>query len=164
MITTIIILSIAVAILAATQSIVFIYGVKNFKLKEAKKKCKCANAKPDTPATDINLAQAPQEDVVNNNPKKDELCHKIEDALKRCNGNMKQAANFIKMPYPSFYHYVRKFNIKGVILDGKSEQKLKRINEYINLRKQGAVMLDAAHQVGVKEGTAFKYEVMFKNL
>ena len=92
-----------------------------------------------------------------------ELVEKITASLKRHNGNMKQAAKFIGMPYPTFYYYVKKHSIKGVVLDGTSERKLSRINDYCKLRKNGTILADAAKAIGVSMQTAYSYEVIFNN-
>ena len=74
-----------------------------------------------------------------------------------------QAAKFIGMPYPTFYYYVKKHSIKGVVLDRTSERKLARINDYCKLRKSGTILADAAKAIGVSMQTAYAYEVIFNN-
>lgn len=165
MITSIIILAIAAMVLAATQSIMFIYIMMHKAQKNKCIKVKHKSAKPKA-----KMAKENVEEVVTKEEKatalsqhEKELVEKITDSLKRHNGNMKQAAKFIGMPYPTFYHYVKKYSIKGVVLNGNSERKLARINDYCKLRKNGTILADAAKAISVSMQTAYAYEVIFNN-
>lgn len=165
MITSIIILAIAAIVLAATQSTMFIYIMMH---KEQKNKCikvKHKSAKPKAKIAKENVEEVAtkEEEATVLSQHEKELVEKITDSLKRHNGNMKQAAKFIGMPYPSFYYYMKKHSIKGVVLDRNSERKLARINDYCKLRKSGTILADAAKAIGVSIQTACAYEVIFNN-
>lgn len=167
MITSIIILAIAAMVLAATQSTMFIYITmhKAQKNKCIKVKVKNKSAKPKAKMAKENVEEVAtkEEKATALSQHEKELVEKITDSLKRHNGNMKQAAKFIGMPYPTFYYYVQKHAIKGVVLDGNSERKLARINDYCKLRKNGTILADAAKAIGVSMQTAYAYEVIFNN-
>ena len=165
MITSIIILAIAAMVLAVTQSTMFIY----ITMHKAKKN-KCIKVKHKSAKPKAKMAKENVEEVATNEEKatalsqhEKELVEKITDSLKRHNGNMKQAAKFIGMPYSTFYYYVKKHSIKGVVLDRNSERKLARINDYCKLRKNGTILADAAKAIGVSMQTAYAYEVIFNN-
>ena len=165
MITLIIILAIAAMVLAATQSTMFIYIMMH---KEQKNKCinvKHKSAKPKEKMAKENVEEVAtkEEKATALSQHEKELVEKITDSLKRHNGNMKQAAKFIGMPYLTFYYYVKKHSIKGVVLNGNSERKLARINDYCKLRKNGTILADAAKAIGVSMQTAYAYEVIFNN-
>lgn len=165
MITSIIILAIASMALAATQSTMFIYVMMHKAQKNKCIKVKYKSAKPKAKTAKENVEEvATKEERATALSKCDkELVEKITDSLKRHNGNMKQAAKFIGMPYPSFYHYVKKHSIKGVVLNRASERKLARINDYCKLRKNGTILADAAKAIGVSMQTAYAYEVIYNN-
>ena len=132
--------------------------------KSAKPKAKIAKENVEEIAKEKREEVATQQEKAISLSKHEKgLVEKITDSLKRHNGNMKQAAKFIGMPYPTFYNYVKKYSIKGVVLDRASERKLARINNYCNLRKKGTILADAAKAVGISIPTAYQYEVIFKN-
>ena len=173
MITSIIILAIAAMVLAATQSTMFIYITMH---KAQKNKCIKVSGKSSKPKAKIakenveEIAKEEREEIATQQEEttalsqhEKELVEKITDSLKRHNGNMKQAAKFIGMPYSTFYYYVKKHSIKGVVLDRNSERKLARINDYCKLRKNGTILADAAKAVGISIQTAYQYEVIFNN-
>lgn len=171
MITSIIILAIAAMVLATTQSIMFIYIMMHKAQKNKCIKVKNKSAKPKAKMAKENVEEVATKEEVSIKEEKatalsqheKELVEKITDSLKRHNGNMKQAAKFIGMPYPTFYYYVKKHSIKGVVLDRTSERKLARINDYCKLRKNGTILADAAKAIGVSMQTAYAYEVIFNN-
>jgi hypothetical protein len=165
MITSIIILAIAAMVLAATQSTMFIYVTMHKAQKNKGIKVKHKSAKPKAKIAKENVEEVAtkEEKATALSQHEKELVEKITDSLKRHNGNMKQAAKFIGMPYPTFYYYVQKHSIKGVVLDRSSERKLARINDYCKLRKNGTILADAAKAIGVSMQTACSYEVIFKN-
>jgi hypothetical protein len=165
MITSIIILAIAAMVLAATQSTMFIYIMmhKAQKNKCIKVKHKSAKPKANMAKENVEEVATKEEKATDLSQHEKELVEKITDSLKRHNGNMKQAAKFIGMPYPTFYYYVKKHSIKGVVLDRNSERKLARINDYCKLRKNGTILADAAKAIGISMQTAYAYEVIFNN-
>lgn len=165
MITSIIILAIAAIVLAATHSTMFIYIMMHKAQKNKCIKVKHKSAKPKAKMAKENVEEVAtkEEEVTVLSQHEKELVEKITDSLKRHNGNMKQAAMFIGMPYPTFYYYVKKHSIKGVVLDRTSERKLARINDYCKLRKNGTILADAAKAIGVSIQTACAYEVIFNN-
>lgn len=165
MITSIIILAIAAMVLAATQSTMFIYVTMHKAQKNKCIKVKHKSAKPKAKIAKENVEEVDtkEEKATALSQHEKELVERITNSLKRHNGNMKQAAKFIGMPYPTFYYYVKKHSIKGVVLDRTSERKLTRINDYCKLRKNGTILADAAKAIGVSMQTAYAYEVIFNN-
>ena len=136
--------------------------------KAQKNKCikvKHRSAKPKAKMAKENVEEiaTKEEKATTLSQHEKELVEKITDSLKRHNGNMKQAVKFIGMPYATFYHYVKKHSIKGVVLNRTSERKLARINDYCKLRKNGIILADAAKEIGVSMQTACAYEVIFNN-
>lgn len=91
---------------------------------------------------------------------KNSMCH----ALEKHHGDMKKAAEYLRIPYNTFYNKMTKYKLYYLVKarpSGRAIIKERNMEKFTELREQGYNFIEAAEILKVSVQTASKYEVEY---